>query len=104
MLRILPAGSIRAGLGNEAGPRLNKLETRAHELLDQLDSGKLAAVVQLLEVMIHNGDEDELTEEDRRAITASRDYFRHGGERLSFEQVAAECGFTMDQVRDSQTE
>lgn len=54
--------------------------------------------------MIHNGDEDELTEEDRRAITASRDYFRHGGERLSFEQVAAECGFTMDQVRDSQTE
>ena len=34
----------------------------------------------LIEVMIHN---DELSEDDRRAVTASREYFRQGGE----------CGF-----------
>ena len=46
--------------------------------------------------------EDEpLTEEDRRAVAASREYFRqnpHGG--VPLEQIAAECGFTMDQIRD----
>ena len=49
--------------------------------------------------MIH--DDDELSEDDRRAVTASREYFRQGGEGLSFEQVVAECGFTMDQIRDT---
>jgi hypothetical protein len=47
--------------------------------------------------MIH--DEDELTEKDRRAIAASREYFQRGGEGVPFEQVVAECGFTMDQIR-----
>ena len=47
----------------------NTLEVKqhAHELLEQLGPGQLAAVVNLLEVMIHAEDE-ELTEEDRRAI------------------------------------
>ena len=48
--------------------------------------------------MIH--DEDELTEEERRAVAASREYFRKGGEGVPFEQMVAECGFTMDQVRN----
>jgi hypothetical protein len=71
----------------------------AHELLDQLAPGQLAAVVHLLEVMIED-EEDELTEEDRQAIRSSREYFREnpdGG--LSFEDMVAGCGFTMDQVR-----
>ena len=71
----------------------------AHALLDQLGPGKLAAVVHLLEVMIDD-EEDELTEEDRQAIRSSREYFREnpdGG--LSFEDMVAGCGFTMDQVR-----
>ena len=71
----------------------------AHELLDQLAPGQLAAVVHLLEVMIDD-EEDELTEEDRQAIRSSREYFREnpdGG--LSFEDMVAGCGFTMDQVR-----
>jgi hypothetical protein len=79
---------------------VDTLEAKAHQLLGQLNPGKLAAVVHLLEVMVHDeDDEEELTEEDRRAIAASRDYFRQGGQGLSFEQVAAECGFTMDQIR-----
>jgi hypothetical protein len=73
----------------------------AHELLDRLEPGQVAAVVQLLEVMI-NDDEDELTEEDRRAVAASREYFRRGGEGVPFEQVVAECGLTMDQILHSE--
>jgi hypothetical protein len=70
----------------------------AHQLLDQLGPGQLAAVVHLLEVMIDDED-DELTEEDRSTIFSSREYFREnpdGG--LSFEEMVAGCGFTMDQV------
>ena len=77
------------------------LEAKAHELLGQLDSGKLAAVVHLLEVMVHDDEdqEEELTEEDRRALRASDEYFRNGGQGIPFEQVVAECGFTMEQIR-----
>ena len=80
---------------------VNTLEAKAHELLGQLGPSQLAAVVQLLQVMIHE-DEEELTEEDSRTIAASREYFRNGGEGLTFEQVVAECGFTMDEIRGSQ--
>jgi hypothetical protein len=73
-----------------------------HELLDQLDASQLAAIGQLLEVMVHDED-DELTDEDRRAVAASREYFRNGGEGTPFEQVVAECGFTMDQIRNSKS-
>lgn len=71
----------------------------AHELLDQLGPGQLAAVVQLLEVMIQ--EEDELTEEDRRTIRSSREYFRENPEAgLSLEEIAASCGLSMEQIRD----
>jgi hypothetical protein len=72
---------------------------QAHQLLDQLSPAQLDAIAKLLEVMIHE-DDDELTAEDRRAVAASRDYFRLSPESgIAFEQVVAECGFTMDQVR-----
>ena len=70
----------------------------AYALIDQLGPGQLAAVVQLLETMVY--DDDALTEGDRQAVAASREYFRQnpqGGVR--FEQVAADLGFTMDRVR-----
>lgn len=68
----------------------------AHELIEQLAPGQLSAVVRLLEVMVHD---DELTEEDEQAVAASREYFRQGGKGLSLEQLASECGFTMDEIR-----
>ena len=76
---------------------------KAHELLGQLNPGKLAAVVHLLEVMVRDYDdeEEELTEDDRRALRASDEYFRNGGQGVPFEQVVAECGFTMEQIRDA---
>ena len=72
----------------------------AHQLLEQLGPGQIAAIVQLLEIMVHPDDEP-LTEEDRRAVTASRQWFRRNPEGgVPFEQVVAECGFTMDQIRN----
>jgi hypothetical protein len=76
----------------------------AHELLDQLSADQVAAVLQLLEVMVEPDDEP-LTENDRRAVAASREYFQRnpdGG--VSFEQVVADLGFTMDQIRGSQAD
>jgi hypothetical protein len=71
---------------------------QAHQLIEQLGPDQVAAVLQLLEVMIDPADET-LSNEDRRAVAASRDYFRENPEPgVSFEQFAAECGFTMDQV------
>jgi hypothetical protein len=73
-------------------------DTRAHvhQLIDHLPPGQLAALETLLESIV---DDEELTEEDRRALRASDEYFRNGGEGIPFEQVVAELGFTMEQIR-----
>jgi hypothetical protein len=48
-------------------------------------------------------DDELVTEQDRRAVAVSRDYFRQNPEGgMPFEQVVAECGFTLDQVRHQQ--
>ncbi len=83
---------------------VDALEAKAHELLGQLGPGKLAAVVHLLEVMINDDDKEELTEEDRRALRASDEYFRNGGHGIPSEQVVADLGFTMDQIRGAKSE
>jgi hypothetical protein len=71
----------------------------AHRLVEELAPGQLDAVVKLLEVMIHHED-DELTAEDRTAVAASREYFRRNPEGgVDFEQVVADCGFTMEQIQ-----
>jgi hypothetical protein len=73
------------------------------ELLDRLAPKQVAAVVKLIEVMIHE-DDDELSEKDRQAIAASLEYFDKGGQGIPFEQVVAELGFTMDQIRNHKNE
>lgn len=73
----------------------------AHHLLDQLGPGQLEAVVKLLEVMIRPDEDEALTEEDGRSVAASREYFRRNPQDgVPFEQVVADCGFTMDEIRD----
>ena len=69
-----------------------------HELIDLLPPAKLDAVAGLLEVMLDDG-EEELTAEDRRALRTSDEYFRNGGQGIPFEQVVADLGFTMEQIR-----
>ena len=73
---------------------------QAHQWLDQLGPSQFDAVAKLLSVMIGEEDDEELTADDRCAVAASREYFRQnpqGG--VPFEQVVADLGFTMDQVR-----
>ena len=75
---------------------------QAHQLLDELGPVQFDAVAKLLEVMVR---EEELTEEDRRAVADSREYFRQNPEGgLSLEQMAADCGLSMDQVRNHKGE
>jgi hypothetical protein len=53
-----------------------------------------------LEVMI-DPDDEPLNDEDRRAVTASREYFQQNpGQSVSFEVLAAECGLTTNQIQD----
>ena len=82
---------------------LQQERQHAHALLDQLTPAKLGVVRSLLEVMLDD-DEDELTEEDRRALRASDEYFRNGGQGIPFEQVVADLGFTMEQIRGAKKE
>jgi hypothetical protein len=84
---------------------LDALEAKAHELIGQLGPHKLAVLVHLLEVMIDDDDgEEELTEEDRRALLASEEYFRKGGQGIPFEQLIADLGFTMEQIRGAKSD
>jgi hypothetical protein len=79
---------------------VNTSEARqhVHELIEQLGPDQVAAVLQLLEVMVEPTDEP-LSEEDRHAVAASREHFQKNPEGgVSFEQFAADCGLTMDQV------
>lgn len=79
----------------------NTLESKAHELLGQLTPDKLAAVVHLLEVMVHDDEEDEeISPEEEAAVARSKEWFQHN-EGIPFEQIVADLGFTMDQIRDA---
>ena len=73
-------------------------------MLDRLGAAQFDAVVKLIEVMLRDDDEEPAAK-DRRSVAASREYFRRNPEGgVPFEQVVAECGFTMDQVRHQQGE
>jgi len=66
------------------------LEAKAHELLGQLGPTKLAAVVQLLEVMLHDDDE-RVTEEDRRRFHEGQAWFaQRGGKGIPMDDVLAD--------------
>ena len=72
------------------------LEAKAHELIGQLNGkpGKLAAVVHLLEVMVH--DEEPVTEEDHRRFQEGQAYFANGGKGISMEDVLADFGVKVE--------
>jgi hypothetical protein len=54
---------------------------------------KFGGVRSLLAVMVDDLDQEELTEEDPRALRASGEYFRNGCQGIPFEQVVADLGF-----------
>jgi hypothetical protein len=73
------------------------LESKAHELLGQLNPGKLAAVVHLLEVMVHDDDiedGDTLSTAEAKAIAEADEWSKHNSP-IPHEEVLAEFGLSM---------
>jgi hypothetical protein len=67
----------------------------AHELLERLAPGQLAAVVHLLETMVPpEEDSDTLSNGERKAIAAADEWLKHN-RPIPHEEVLAEFGLTM---------
>jgi hypothetical protein len=81
----------------------------AHQLLDQLDPGQLAAIGHLLEVMVDPvaravaaapADDEPVTEEDRRRFREGTAWFaKRGGKGIPMEEVLAQTGIAPDDLR-----
>jgi hypothetical protein len=68
----------------------------AHQLLDKLGPGQLAAVVHLLETIISpNEDSDTLSNAERKAISEADEWLKCN-ETIPHEEVLAEFGLTMN--------
>lgn len=65
----------------------------AHQLLDQLGPGQLAAVVHLLETMVSLEDRDTLSKAERKAIADADEWLKHN-QPIAHERVLAEWGLT----------
>lgn len=74
----------------------NTLEAKAHELVTQLGPTKLAAVVQLMEVMVHDDiDEcDTLSPAEAKALAEADEWSKHNAP-IPHEQVLAEFGLSI---------
>ena len=81
-------------------------DSHAHEMLDQLGPGQLDAVTRLLELLtdpenvsIRDAptDDEPESEEEARAVAASKEWLQHN-QGIPFEEVVADLGFTMEQV------
>ena len=73
----------------------DSLEAKAHALIGQLHHpGKLAAVVHLLEVLVHEG-EEPVTDEDRRRYQAGQAFFA-SGKGISMTDVLADFGLKLE--------
>jgi broad specificity phosphatase PhoE len=79
---------------------------QAHGMIERLDPEKLSAIVGLLEVMLDpfdralaaaEIDDEPVTEEERRDIEASREWFQQN-EGTPFEEVLADLGLTMEEI------
>jgi len=78
----------------------------AHEMIEQLDAGQLAAIIHLLRVMtdpvaraIANAptDDEALSAEGMLALDQARDWSNHH-EGIPHERVLSELGFTHDEI------
>ena len=79
----------------------------AHGMIERLPPEKLSAVIGLLEILLDpldralaaaEIDDEPVTDEERRDIEASREWFKNN-EGIPFEKVVTELGFTKEEVR-----
>ena len=84
----------------------------AHQLIDRLPEAQVSALVGLLETLVdpvaaalRNApiDDEPVTEEEEEAVARSREWFKHN-EGIPFEQVVADLGFTMEQIRNHRSD
>ncbi len=82
---------------------------QAHAYLDRLPAAQLSAVRSLLETMLPDSvssvlanapiEDEDVGEEEAQAVVRSKEWFQNN-QGTSFEDVVAELGFTMDQIRN----
>ena len=68
------------------------MREHAHQLIDQLDPGRLAAVVHLLEAFLDE-DGDTLSPAEAKAIAEADEWSRHN-DPIPHQQVLAEFGLS----------
>jgi hypothetical protein len=82
----------------------------AHDLIDRLPETQLSALVGLLETIVdpvaaalHRApiDDEPVTEAEERAVQEAREWLKHNP-GIPFEQVVAELGLTMEEVKNYQ--
>ena len=81
----------------------------AHALLERVPADQLTAAVRFLEFLLLDAvdgalatepmEDEAISEEEEQAVARSRDWFQHS-EGIPFEQVVAELGFSMVQIRN----
>jgi len=83
---------------------------QAHAYLDRLPAAQVSAVRSLLEAMLDpvaramaNApvDDEPVTEEEERAVAEARESLKRNG-GIPLEQMVAELGFTMEEVKSYQ--
>ena len=82
----------------------------AHVLLDRIPDDQMNAAVRFLEFLLQSpvdhalaaapAEDEEISEEEEQAVARSKEWFKNN-DGIPFEQVAAEMGFTMDQIRSA---
>jgi hypothetical protein len=82
----------------------------ARQLLDHLAPDQVAAVVHVMEVMLDPvsralanapPEDEEISAEEEQSVAEAREWLKHNP-GIPFEQVVAELGLTMEEVRNYQ--
>lgn len=73
----------------------------AHELIDRIPPDEMMATVRFLEFMVSQVefDGEEISEDEAETVARSKEWLKHN-KGIPFEEVVAELGFTMEQIRN----
>ncbi len=84
----------------------------AHALLDRVPATQMTIAVRFLEFLLFDSmdralaiaptEDEEISEEEAATVARSKEWFKHNP-GIPFEQVVAELGFTMEQIRDNKS-
>jgi kynurenine formamidase len=87
---------------NVATTTLIDAKQHAHELIDRIPPDEMIAAVRFLEFVVAQQveyEDEEISEEEEQAAARAKEWFKHN-QGTPFEEVVAELGFTMDQIRN----